>query len=151
MTVVNLISPSTIRSQHLKACSALLGSTLNDGNNDNIGVILMPMHTSKKNMMWVTEVSILNLLGENRMNFDTPFCLRFQPHQDVRDERPLLYNGRIACPMGSKMHRQMLKDCKIIKENCTYPATHEVAANMVEMEERILRLCHLYSVPLTHI
>jgi len=40
--------------------------------------------------------------------------------------------------MGSKTHRQMFKDCKIIKENCTYPATHEIAANMVEMEERYL-------------
>ena len=112
---------------------------LNDGNNDNIGVILMPMHTTKKNMMWVTEVNILDLLGENRMNFDAPFCLRFDPHQDVRDERPLVYSGRVACPLGAKLHRTMFKDCKLIKENCTYLAAHEAAANMVEVEERIQR------------
>ena len=54
----------------------------------NIGLILTRMHSNKKAMLWVVETSVMKLLGENRVSFDTPFVSKFKPHNDSRDERP---------------------------------------------------------------
>ena len=82
----------------------------------NIGLILMPMHSNKKAMLWVVETSVMKLSGENRVSFGTPFVLKFKPHSDSRDERPQSYNGRIAALASGKLHRGIFRDMAIVKD-----------------------------------
>jgi hypothetical protein len=138
LAVLNWIAPCTVKANMQKMQASFLGNTLTG--NQHLAVILMPMFSHKKSMLWITETTVMRLLGDNKVSFDLSFQMKFASHSDTRDERPLSYNGRLAAAPSSKLHKGLYHQSMIVKENQTLPATHEVALNMVTVEDRWDRL-----------
>jgi hypothetical protein len=135
VSVLNWIAPCTVRAPLQKIQAAFLGVNLQETQEDNLGIILMPMFAHKKSMLWVTETTMMKLLGENRVSFDLPFQMKFSAHNDNRDERPLSYTGRIATSATGKVHKGIFRNTTMIKENQTLPAVHELSIKMISVED----------------
>ena len=133
--VLNWVAPCTVSSFDQKTQASMIGAVMSESQTHNMGLILMPMFSHKQNMLWLTETSALQQLGEHRLAFDVPFQLRFGAHNDKRDERPLNYHGRAVSPYTAKAHKSMWETVPVIKDNTTPPAMHVSAADMVVCED----------------
>ena len=131
-TVLNWVAVCTVRSATMKVQTEFLSTCLSTEEPHNLALILMPMFSYKKNMLWVTESQILQTMGHANIAFDLAFSLRFGPHVDRRDERPLHYRGRVASPLDQKVHTGPWRDTKLVTENQTDVAQHIVHFKIFE-------------------
>eukprot|EP00969_Alexandrium_andersonii_P079617 3510103-Alexandrium_andersonii.AAC.1 len=93
------------------------------GNNaKNIVLVLNPQFCYKRGQLYLSEAMVSTLLSTRAVNFDHKWGLTFVDRSDQRDQRPLLYDGRVVIPFGTKDNEYFWKDCSLMKGR-TEPAT----------------------------
>ena len=97
--LINYSAPSVIIADSRGGLVNALQFILNQ-NRDNVAVILTPSHTNKKGEMWMSEQAIVKMFSAT-CNMDNPFSLLFSDRCHQRDERPMMYPGRILTPKGA--------------------------------------------------
>ena len=56
-----------------------------------------------------------NMFSRRAINFDTRWGLRFKSRPDMRDQRPLFIEGRIATPSGLKDTEYFWQQCSLFR------------------------------------
>ena len=95
---LNMSSPAVLRAHHQAFSISFAGALVND-NGDNMGLALSPAMAGKVGEGFRMESSINDKLAQSNLNIDRYWSLLFNPHEDPRDMRPLLYIGRVLLPM----------------------------------------------------
>ena len=91
------------------------------------------MFTYKKNQLWMVDQSHTKILANRSLTIDAIFFLQFKEKPDMRDSRPLNYNGRIV--LGPTTPDEFVwKPCSLIQKGRTEPATMLHARDMVIVE-----------------
>ena len=62
----------------------------------NLGTVIMPQFTYNKGQLHLTEDMCKGLLLSRGLNVENKFALTYKDKTDARDQRPLMYDGRIA-------------------------------------------------------
>ena len=97
--MINYSAPSVIFGDSRAGLVNALQFILNH-NRDNVAVLLTPSHTNKKGEIWLNDQAIVKMFSAT-CNMDNPFSLLFSDKCHQRDERPMMYPGRILTPKGS--------------------------------------------------
>jgi hypothetical protein len=100
--LINWCSPSTHPADSLKSELQLLSWCIAE-NAQNVGLVLMPVHSNHKNKLVLAESTSLGKLQKCNFTIDHQFCVLFDDRVDGRDARPLMYPGRFVFP-GSLVH-----------------------------------------------
>ena len=95
---LNMSSPVVLRSAHQTFGMSFAGALINDAG-ENMGIALSPAMSGKTGEGFRMESSINDKLAQSNLNIDRYWSLLFNPHEDPRDLRPLLYIGRGLLPM----------------------------------------------------
>ena len=96
---LNWVAPSMLSSEDLDVQSNLM-SMIMSGNDKSMGLVMMPQFTYKKGQLFLVENMVRQMLSSRMLNFDTKFALNFKEKRDLRDGRPLCYDGRIVVPLS---------------------------------------------------
>ena len=114
VAIVNWVAPCTLKSEDLELQANLIA--LIAGNNDkNIAIIINPQFCYTRGSLYLSEAMVTNLLASRALNFDHKWGLPFAAKADSRDRRPLLYDGRVVVPNGTKEGEFFWKDCSVMK------------------------------------
>ena len=97
LPLVNWCSPSQHSSVAQKLSLTVSSWSLND-DQQNVGVVLMPVHTHQKNQLVMSETSLLGKLSKCNVIADYSASILFKERLDGRDSRPLNYPCRIMFP-----------------------------------------------------
>ncbi len=97
LSFINWCAPSTHSANASKSQVELLAWALAE-NTNNLGIVLMPVHSNHKNKVVLTEKTAMDRLGKCSFNLDHQFCVLFSHRVDGRDNRPLMYPGRLIFP-----------------------------------------------------
>ncbi|CAE7275539.1 unnamed protein product [Symbiodinium sp. CCMP2592] len=103
VSVQNLISPCLVSAAHLSAQMQVVQHVLAEDAR-NLGLVLLPVFSHKKNGRYAEEELIMKELGKIGCNLDHSFSVIFADRTDARDERPLNLAGRFLCPTDDKGH-----------------------------------------------
>ena len=114
IAIVNWVAPCSINSQALDLQANLIGM-LAGANEKNIMPVLLPQFAYKKGQLYLTEQMVTNLLATRGLNFDHKFGLLFADRVDSRDNRLLIYDGRIVVPFGCKDDEYYFRNCELMK------------------------------------
>ena len=88
---------------------------------DNICLALTPVFSYKKGQVWLEEHAFVKMLATTgNCAVDTQFSLKFNKKPDIRDARPLVYNGRILTASGQEPSA-LWTDSKLCAERMAGP------------------------------
>ena len=94
---LNWCSLSTHSKVAAKCEVDLLGWVLSESQH-NVGLVHMPVHSNHKNRLVLTESNALTKLTKCNFNLDYQYNIMFKTRLDARDNRPLMYPGRLVFP-----------------------------------------------------
>ena len=100
LSFLNSAAPSLVRSNLQQFSYDLCGAIVNEENGDNLGVTLCPAQALTRGQGHVQEASFTKRLAGSNLNIDRVCSLTSDGHEDPRDERPLMFLGRIMLPMA---------------------------------------------------
>lgn len=114
---LNMSSPVVLRSAHQTFGIAFAGALINDAG-ENMGIALSPAMSGKTGEGFRMESSINDKLAQSNLNIDRYWSLLFNPHEDPRDLRPLLYIGRVLLPMNRTLKDLVWKTFVFFYQGC---------------------------------
>ena len=76
---------------------------LSDANSECMGLVVSPAVATHKGTAYKQEHIINNKLADCNLNIDRFWTMPFLAHDDQREQRPLLYVGRIAFSMAHSL------------------------------------------------
>lgn len=131
--IVNWVAPSTLTSTALEMQANII-SMLCNGNINNIVPILCPQFAYKKGQLYLIEEMVFKLLSQRQINVDAKFGLLFEQKCDQRDNRRLVFDGRIAVPSGCNEATYLWRESQLM-DGRTESAAMMPSRSMVVMEE----------------
>ena len=93
-SLTNWVAPCMV-SNTLQEAQANAVAMLCYQNPCNLNAVLMPQFCYTKGQLHLTEGMCLSMLTNRGLNIDNKFALFFKEKLDVRDRRPLMYDGRL--------------------------------------------------------
>lgn len=103
----------------------------------NVGLLLCPEFTYRRNELWLLEHSITKQLCSAGISLDKSFTLQFQNKVDARDHlRPLNYRGRFLEGVSAKIKEKefLWKNAPLWKDGRTDLAQQMCTKDMVSIE-----------------
>ena len=98
LSVVNLAAPSVVRAPTLSLLYELVGSLTNHFGENALVCTISPVRTTEKGGCHRAEAVTNEKLAEHGLNVDRSWCLLYQPHENIREERALLCPGNSPYP-----------------------------------------------------
>jgi hypothetical protein len=132
--LLNWVAPSTSSSDVQEKQAGLVSQCLHM-NNNNVGIILTPMHSYKRGSLWMLEHACQKALVQRNLSIDRTFGLQFKEKVDMRDKRPLLFAGRFALAAHVREHETPWRTSEFFAECLTKPATQLPSKNMRAVED----------------
>ena len=74
-------------------------SALVSGNLHNLVAVLMPQFAYKKGLLYLASRPVEDIFLMRGLNIDMKWALPFKSKIDARENRPLMYDGRLVVPM----------------------------------------------------
>ena len=103
VVLLNWGAPATISSKLAALQTPIMGSILNEFEH-SVGVVICPCLALTRGQVTKSTSTMLDKLAQSNVNLDRPFGLLFKERLDARDERPLMWPGRIG--VGSKGNKE---------------------------------------------
>ena len=108
---------------------------------ENLGIVLCPVFHYKKSQLFMLEQTMVRSLAGQQVDVDTMFALMFKERLDMRDNRPLLYPGRLVRSQGQKDSDSIWRNTPIMQKNKTEEAQQCVARDMRIPEDLAADAC----------
>ena len=110
--LVNWTVPSLIPHQYQNAQTTLVTWGLNE-NMSSVGIVLYPVYTNQAGKLHLEEGKATSMLTKGHHNLDYTFSLMFKNQKDRRDQRPLVYPGRMIFPSPCKLDKHIFFGCEL--------------------------------------
>ena len=85
------------------------------GNLQNLVAVLLPQFAYKKGQLYLASRSVEDIFLMRGLNIDMKWALPFKSKIDVRDNRPLMYDGRLVVPTQTKESDFVFKNTPIMQ------------------------------------
>lgn len=109
--------------------------TNSDGGSQQVGIVLLPQFGYQRGQLWMQEHHCLKALSSAGLHVDRTFTLPFSARVDQRDNRPLMYHGRIVSSLGLSEKDWALKNSELVRNQRCEPAEQLPASSMVFVED----------------
>ena len=134
----NTSAPGVIRKDESNFAYDMLGALVNQGTADNMGLVLGPTFCTTKGQVWKQEANINERLANSNLNIDRSWILTFEHGGDTRDERPLLYIGKIGLPGNGILKKSAWANSSILSKTSQIgPVMQQKTGDMIEKEELV--------------
>ena len=121
--------PVPVQNAVMDAVSALVQSSPM-----NLGLLLVPMFTYKRGMVWQEEMRVISNLAKLGLVCDRSFAVLFNEKCDLREVQPLEFRGRLLEPSASNSADSVWKGCQLFR-GYTALAEQVKASNMEWIED----------------
>ena len=101
MGFANWSAPAHLRSGYHNVQKVLMGTMCSDMP-QSICLIVLPVHSNVKGQVWEATSILMKEVKRFSLNTDLGFSILIDERKDKRDERPLIYQGRIAFALGGQ-------------------------------------------------
>jgi len=134
--ILNWISPSTIKDDHMDRQSNICALHVNSQNPERgIGIMMSPMHSYKSGSLWLLDHSCQKSLNQKNCTVDRTWGLAFKEKVDQRDQRPLLYHGRFVQPGSADKNKTIWAKSEFFGECITKAAIQVPTKEMRVVED----------------
>lgn len=133
VALVNWAAPSLVPAQQQTAQFHLLNFLVADSET-NIGLSISPVFSYKKGMVWMLDHALMKSISEcGGASLDKTYHVLFKDKGDQRDQRPMVYSGRVIT-MSGKDGGDVWKKSKLLLDGRTEPARQLLAKDMDMVE-----------------
>ena len=101
----------------------------------SVAAVLNPIYTYTKGKLHLEEAKMLSMLGQGNHNLDMGFGMCFTDPQDSRDDRPLLYSGRLVLPSPVPLHKHIFYNCELRRARRTADVKQVLSNNLKFIED----------------
>ena len=137
MPVLNWTSPSLIPDHYQSFQCGLLSWALAD-NMSSVGLALYPVFTRNPGKLFMDEHKATKMLTQGNHNLDFTFTVVFKEPLDKRDQRPLMYPGRLVYPSPVKVVDHSFFNCDLRRYRRTEAVQQLRPLDMQSIEDTTL-------------
>ena len=139
LVLLNWSAPCTIPKEMESTQVATMSWALQDDMN-SAAVMVSPCFAYSKGKLHLEEKKMFDTLSKCPINLDCSFAIIFTEQQDSRDERPLVYNGRLMTPAPVDFNTHPFWKCDLRKNRRTADIRQLDAKKLKIVEDQLAEL-----------
>ena len=109
---LNASAPCVLSAQHLRNSVDVMSWALAE-NMQGVGVVVNPVFAYQRGHLHLEERALVDQLCSGNHNLDWSFAMIFGSKQDLRDMRPLIYNGRFVFASPLDLGKNVFWTCDL--------------------------------------
>ena len=134
LPILNWISPCAVPAQIQDSQANILSWLLNE-DVKGCALVNMPVFSHKKGHLWFAERTAMNFLTKGNVNLDTTYSILFKDQGDSRDQRPMVYPGRLVLPVTMDFSKSIFRHTPLFKFRRTADVPQMLTRDMQLVED----------------